>query len=321
MEQFLDEFISTVIDMKLTSNNLNILFKLFMNFNVHMRRFNTCLLQESNNFSEILEMTTDFVQNKFFDVSTAHNRNKKCSKHSIYVKPKEIAIGTRWEMQRVKSKGKRMCIPRLVQNSFYVISVAETLRALFGQEEFREMYMNYNSNRSHSYTEGTYIHFCCTKTFQESELFKLHPNSIQIQLSYDDFGICNPLGAKANRHQTGALYMSINNLPPQYLSKRSNIYLVGIFNANDTKTKETDFNNIWNGIIGDLQFLETVGIDIDNNINLKGTLTSLAFDNLGANTALGFSGGFNAANFCRICKATKQECQHLTKIEDSMYRT
>lgn len=55
--------------------------------------------------------------------------------------------------------------------------------------------------------------------------------------------------------------------------------------------------------------LETDGINVGNNLNLKGTLIEVIADNLGANGSLGFVESFNAINFCRICEMPKRLCQ------------
>lgn len=67
--------------------------------------------------------------------------------------------------------------------------------------------------------------------------------------------------------------------------------------------------------------METVGINISGGLNIKGSLTQLSFDNLGADTGLGFSGGFNSTYYCRKCECTKKECQELTRENIEKKRT
>lgn len=101
-------------------------------------------------------------------------------------------------------------------------------------------------------------------------------------------------------------------MPSQFLSK-----LNSICNSNDLKTKETDFNNIWSLIVEDIGYLEKVGIDIGNNINVKGTLS---YDNLGGNSSLGLVESFQAFFYCRICELAKEKCQHSSKEDPKMLR-
>lgn len=82
-------------------------------------------------------------------------------------------------------------------------------------------------------------------------------------------------------------------------------------NSDDLKTKQTDFNNIWQLIVDEISILEKDGIDVVGR-NIKGTLVQTAFDNLGANQSLGFSGSFSASKFCRHCVSSKEQCQKYT---------
>lgn len=62
-------------------------------------------------------------------------------------------------------------------------------------------------------------------------------------------------------------------------------------------------------IVADLKMLESKGIITGKKNNLKGTLTCVSFDNLGGNVLFGFSGGFNANFYCRLCTSNRQKCQ------------
>lgn len=148
---------------------------------------------------------------------------------------------------------------------------------------------------------------------KKNELFQRYPQSLQLQIVYDDFEICNPLGSKANRHKVCAVYFTIQNLPQKFKSKVNNIYLISLCNSDDVKMKHTDFNNLWQLIVNEINYLEKTGINIDVNTNLKGTITQLAFDNLGANTALGFAGGFNTKHYCRHCESSQTDCQQMSR--------
>lgn len=105
-------------------------------------------------------------------------------------------------------------------------------------------------------------------------------------------------------------------MPRKYLSKLKNFYLICLCTSDDLKSKQADFNNLWSMIANEIRTLENDGINIDNNINLRGTLTYLSFDNLGANVSLGLAEGFNAAHYCRICEAARDDCRNMS-IENS----
>lgn len=94
-----------------------------------------------------------------------------------------------------------------------------------------------------------------------------------------------------------------------------------MINANDLKSKTTDFNNLWQEIVHDIHYLETFGVKIKSKPNLKGTLTESSFDNLGANFALGYVMCFIASHFCRHCISSKEQCQTEVKEDRALLRT
>lgn len=187
----------------------------------------------------------------------------------------------------------------------------ETLRSLFKNDDFIKIYLEHNTSKDHTCEKGKFRDFCCTETYQLNELFRNNPTALQIQLASDDFEICDPLQPKSNRHKICAIYFTIRNLPRKYLSKLNNIYLICLCNTDDIKTKRTDYNNIWRQVFQDIKYLETVGININDQLNIKGTITTVSFDNLGANTSLGFTGGFRATYYCRKCECSREECEKL----------
>lgn len=86
------------------------------------------------------------------------------------------------------------------------------------------------------------------------------------------------------------------------------------------KTQTTDFNNVLEPIVSEVKQLETVGIDIEGNINLKGTIIGVSADNLGANLLTSL-GGHQSTYYCRICEKEKINCQTSTFEDISCYRT
>lgn len=74
-------------------------------------------------------------------------------------------------------------------------------------------------------------------------------------------------------------------------------------------------------IVNELKYLEDVGIEIGQNRRIKGTLTSVCSDNLGANTCLGFIGSFNSLAYsCRICECISADAKKLCEEVESKIR-
>lgn len=270
----------------------------------------------SKPFHWALSVSTDFVKNKLHKFNTAYKRNNTYENSPLYVSPQDKAIGTRWEM--VADKDNINSQPNLMQCSFQYVPIIDTIRSLFLRDDFSRAF-HAGSRNNHTCTTGEYSEYCCGNAFKKSELFQAHPESLQIQIATDDFDICNPLSSKASLHKICAIYFVIRNMPR--LSNLSNIYLICLCNSNDIRTKHTDFNNLWQIIVKEIQFIEKFGIDINDNLNVKGSLVNLSFDNLGANQSLGFVEGFNANYYCRICELSKEECRTMYKEDVSKKRS
>lgn len=209
---------------------------------------------------------------------------------------------------------------KYVQSTFYYVSIEKQLESLFSNEEFRRAYVNYNEQKSHECTDGVYRDFCCGSNYRQKKFFSENPMAVQLQLFTDDFEPCDALKSRASVHKTCAFYFQIRNLPVNLLSKLNHIYLVALCNTNDLKTEYTSMKNILEVILNEVKTLETVGISA-NGISVKGTLVNVSFDNLGGNVCFGYSEGFRANYFCRICESHRDECQKITIEDVSTIRT
>lgn len=272
----------------------------------------------------ILELVFDIAYGNLTSFRKVHQKQNLLFSNVNFVEPVEKAIGTRWELKKTQFKNRIINIPRLIQCTLQYVPILKTIQSLFACKEFESIYFEYNdkinSNNSQCDANKIYSNFSSGSCFAKNELFKLYPNSLQLQISVDDFEPCNALQSKTGKHKICAVYFSIHNLPPKYASKLNNIYLICLCNSDDIKSKHTDFNNIWQLIVDELSVLETDGICV-NSKQLRGTLVQTAFDNLGANVSLGFSGSFSAHKFCRHCLSSKSECQSFTTESECNLRT
>jgi len=122
-------------------------------------------------------------------------------------------------------------------------------------------------------------------------------------------------------HKLGAVYLSLLGLPPQYSSNLDNILLMQLHNYQDHKKLG---NKIFSHIVDEIIDLSINGITINLNNKEQKILFRLMFivgDNLGLNTILGFSKGFNTQYYCRICKVTKKNAQNFVNEEKKYIRT
>lgn len=272
---------------------------------------------------EVIDASAHFICSKFGEYSTAYKRKKDYNSNELFVSPKELSLGLKWE--RVRDKDSKIAIPKLTPCKFQYISIVDTIVSLFKREDFREAYIGYNidtqSRNFHSCTNGIYTDFCCGKVFAKNEFFQLHPSAIRIHIANDDFETGNPLGSKATVHKLSAFYFTIDNLPSIYRAKNENIYLFCLCYSDDLKTQYTDINDIWRLVQRDINYLETHGIDIGDGKIIRGTLTKGSFDNLGANHAFGFVESFRATYFCRMCEMSNPECKSSSCEDPSKIRS
>lgn len=306
----------------LKQSDLDKIYHLLGGFVNEIKIVNCAFIGDANGLNPLqaLDLTSSFIFKKFEKINSHYKRSKLFKSHPLYVAPQEMAVGTRFEIERDKQN--MVAIPQRIQSTFEYVSLIDTLKSLFKRDDFKSQYFEHNSvNQSkHTCVDGVYERFCCGKKYKNTELFQTNKDSLQIQIATDDFEPCNPLQSKSGSHKICAVYFVIRNMPAEYLSKLKNIYLICLCNSNDLKTKQTDFNNIWTLIVNDISHLENVGIDIGNNVNIKGTIAYLSFDNLGGNTSLGLVESFQSYFYCRICELPKDKCQLLTKEDPKILR-
>lgn len=318
-EEFLDGFNSEMLGLMLKQKTMNVIYRLCIDLVRKMRKFNEYLINADNgmNSAQSLDMSTSLICNKLSEYSTNFKRCKVYELSEQYVSPQQFALGIRWENER----NDLITTPSLVQCKFQYVSIAKTIVSIFQRPDFREAYLNFNESNEKKAAPGVYSDFASGNIFKANDLFKTHPDSLQIQIATDDFEVCNPLGSKSTLHKISAFYFSIRNMPPEFRSKLDNIYLVALCNADDLKTKFTDFNDIWRIVVKDLSALEN-GIDIGGGLTITGTLVNIVADNLGANIALGFVGNFSKAKFyCRFCECDTIECKAVHVDMPSKRRT
>lgn len=241
-------------------------------------------------------------------IGTASTRLNEFRKNPLFVEPKDVALTLKWQ---TKVYGDRdLPSHSLIQSTYQFVSIIKTLIAIFSQPDFESMYTNYNSKEKHQCQGGVYVDFCCGSTYKKKDIFK-DEDIIQIQLGMDDFEICCSVKTKATKHKICGIYFQIRNLPENIVSKIENIFLVALVSSEDLKN-DAILNEVVEIIVEELLILETIGFKTIDGKHWKAALINISCDNLGANFVFGFSKGFNAHYYCRICEMTRVECQQTT---------
>lgn len=182
-------------------------------------QYNMQLINDDNEMTTAreIDMSTNAICNKMSEYSTNYKRCKKFESSEMYVAPQQLSLGVRWDM--VRKIGATISIPSLLQCKYQYVPITKTIIALFQREDFRSAYLNYNQSNEKNSNHGVYTDFSSGSAFKSNELYKSHPNSLQIEIGIDDFEVCNPLGSKSTLHKICGVYFSIKNMPPQYRSK------------------------------------------------------------------------------------------------------
>lgn len=252
-------------------------------------------------------------------MNSKYKRQNMMKESRKYVEPIELSSGFKFTLVPDKVSGKP--VRSTVQCTFQYVSILKTLTALFSDENFEKLYMEFNQNSEHKCIGGSFERFCCGDVYKTSVFFSSNPLAIQLKLFIDDFEPCAALKSRAGKHKTTGIYIQINNMPQKYLSKVNNIYLLALCDASDTKHEYTNSNNVIETIVSEIKELQKNGISTKSGVNLKGTLIYTMFDNLGGNALFGLSGSFSSTHYCRICCAEKQICHSMTKEDASLIRT
>ncbi|XP_051173978.1 uncharacterized protein LOC127289825 [Leptopilina boulardi] len=198
------------------------------------------------------------------------------------------------------------------------VPLKKTLETFFSSPGVFNMVLQYINEL---YAEKKFISNVVQGELWNKKYKDLNKIIIPLYLYFDDFETRNPLGSHAGEQKLGGVYISIASLPPHISAKMKNIFLSTIFHSDDLK----NFGNkkIFQKLIEELNILSDEGIII----NVEGTDKKIYFqciqilgDNLGLNKICGFSESFIANRFCRICTATKEQCQKLLEEDEHLLR-
>lgn len=317
LEEFFSKFSKQIVLMNLNLKQKDQIIKLSSEMLTSMHEFQKSLVKQKTNTEKVFDNTFIFAIGKLNEIDTQIKRNKIMERSSSYVEPIEMSSGFKYTNVMDKDSGK--IVRTTEQCTFQFVSLMKTLTSLFSKEEFERIYINYNS--THQCKDNIYERFCCGSVYQNSSFFKEYPMAIQVKIFVDDFEPCNALKSKAGKHKINAYYGQINIFPPEFSSKLSHIFLIALCDSSDSKNVFANTDNVIETIKNDLRLLESNGIRTYSGKTLKGTLMSTIFDNLGGNILLGFNSSFNANYYCRICEASKSECQQMTKKCKELRRT
>lgn len=311
----LNEIVENINILRLSQTQMNVVYSSMDKLIGANAKLAEMLSQiDSCSISQYTKQAENYICREIKNHATVYRRNKLCSSSEMYVEPEEKSIGLHWKSKfetQVNSAHHT-----LDHSTFQYVPIIKTLNALFLDADFKNAYMS----NEHTCTDGVFERFCCGKIYKNNEFFERNPNALQLQFAIDDFEICSPLKTKAGTQKLCAIYMQVMNLSPRFLSRLENIYLVALCKSYNLKLEYTSLDNILELIVFEIKSLEENGLNIGNGVNLKGTMISFTFDNLGGNSLYGFVEGFRAKYFCRMCDLSNEECSSAVAEDPSRMR-
>lgn len=304
LESVFDEFYEQLSSIKLNEKQMDRILVLSENLVTNYSKVLCDSLKDE--CGSFVSDKAKFLCKKINERNSKVKRLKEQRKNPLFVEAERHSIGLRWR-SKLDSKNE---IPNhfLAQSNFHYSSIKGTLQSLFKRSEFKDTHLKYNLHEKHTCTEGIYQDYCCGNNAKKSELLR-DPKTLQIELGIDDFEVCSGLKTKTVTHNVTGVYFRVRNLPAKVNSRLDNIHLVALCKVQDLKQCGESFDNIATKIVTEIRELQINGIEIDNVLEIKGTLVNICADNLGANGLFGLVKSFNTDGFCRICECTKRESE------------
>lgn len=199
-EKFDDSFnniVSQINTMTLTEKNKDIVYCVLNNLVDSFHELAVGMLDCSAVDAKISE-ARNHVSGKICALNSSYKRKKQLKTHKHYVEPIEMAVGQKWKTKHDLQS--HLPDHTLSQTTFQYIPILKTLQSLFSQDEFKQIYFQYNSDESHVCTDGVYERFCCAEIAKNSELFSDN-NAIRIRVATDDVDLCDANKSKKNNSQ------------------------------------------------------------------------------------------------------------------------
>ena len=251
-------------------------------------------------------------------VSTTFKRHQWLSDNGYFIPPQEIVLGTR-EEQRFSAKGGGMRIVR-IEETYQVIPLPQLLAKIIEQSNSNRLIRDFTSCDKSSQTIRDYMF---TKTYQMNDFFQRHPHGLVLHFFVDAYETTNPLGSHTYVHKLEGLYCIIVNVPPEYNSKLSSIFLLALWYAADVE--KYGYDKILRPIVDQLKELESedgVRVVVDGEfVQIHAILGMFSADNLGAHSLFGFLESFSANQFCRFCSINKTDSQTCFSCDPVLRRT
>lgn len=144
----LEQFTTQIFAMDLLIEQKDDIIKINCTFVGEMIKFLTSMLAKKPiNMAKILDGTFAYVINCLKNAKSKYNRDKLMKQSNFYVEPIELSSGFKSIIQidRLTS----VPIQKTIQTTFMFVKPRDTLTALFNDELFGNIYLEYNREQQH----------------------------------------------------------------------------------------------------------------------------------------------------------------------------
>ena len=253
--------------------------------------------------NEVKFQNTQIVVDACSSLATPNQLSNYVKNYMDYVKPVEIEIGN-------DTDG--------TSHSVVYVPILKTLDKLLQHEDVLAEVLEDRKS-----VDGIMRDFCDGSSYNSNPIFQQATKSLQIQFYYDDFHLTNPIGTKAKKYKTSAVYFILGNIHPRHRAKLDVIQLVSLSLYHNVVSNH-GLDAMLKPLLDDLITLETHGITVNHgatDFHFRGTVSFIAADNLAAHALGKFPVNFGTAQrICRFCR-TREEFQGVFNEEQFQPRT
>lgn len=139
MVKFMDIFSNKICAMFLTESDTITTFDLSISLMQKIGQWCDLILKKRSK-SDFRDIFMDVSNWTIEQLKANHSAiyGKKLERNDCYIAPNEQAVGTHWDMRKVKNRVET--IPRLVQSKFHYIPISSTIKSLSANKEFTDMF-------------------------------------------------------------------------------------------------------------------------------------------------------------------------------------
>lgn len=289
---FLKLYAKPTLSRKFANEVINDVFIfVFLTLNKNIEYILDLNLSLDNTSHHIKKCFTEFKQ-MFIQFNSEYKVMNYLKSKSLYIQPTEFVIDECLTIDTLSTELPKGILLPFKNNLKQYLQLPNTLSNMLN--EIKELKTNTSIK---NIIQGS-VWQLKSKTFG-NEIF------LPYILYQDEFEVNNPLGSKRGVDKLSVVYITFPLLKDSEFSKLCNIFPCCL-----TRSCFLSYGTLSNfrALCNELKELEN-GIEIKTEkgvFKIHLVLASLAGDNLGLNTIMGFTRSFSANTFCRICTSSKE---------------